>query len=55
MYFFKSNSKYFLRPDRLLMLVLTGAAMDLGKLIGFLRGLIDSLTTKLTVNNDRAN
>ena len=42
----KSNSKYFLRPDRLLMLVLTGAAMDLGKLIGFLRGLIDSLTTK---------
>jgi hypothetical protein len=42
----KSNSVYFSRPDRLLMLVVTGAAMDLGKLLGFLRGLIDSLTTK---------
>ena len=42
----KLNSVYFLRPDRLLMLVITGAAMDLGKLLGFLRGLINSLTTK---------
>jgi len=42
----KSNAAYFLRPDRLLMLVLTGAVMDLGKLIGYLRGLIDSLATK---------
>ena len=42
----KSNATYFLRPDRLLMLVLTGAVMDLGKLIGYLRGLIDSLATK---------
>jgi len=42
----KLNSVYFLRPDRLLMLVITGAAMDLGKLLGFLRGLIDSLTAK---------
>jgi len=42
----KSNAVYFFRPDRLAMLLLTGAAMDLGKLIGYLRGLIDSLATK---------
>ena len=42
----KSNSVYFLRPDRLVMLLLTGAALDFGKLIGYLRGLIDSLATK---------
>ena len=42
----KSNSIYFLRPDRLVMLLLTGAVLDLGKLIGYSRGLIDSLSTK---------
>jgi glycosyltransferase involved in cell wall biosynthesis len=42
----KSNAVYFLRPDRLVMLLLTGAALDFGKLIGYLRGLIDSLATK---------
>jgi hypothetical protein len=42
----KSNAVYFFRTDRLAMLLLTGAAMDLGKLIGYLRGLIDSLATK---------
>ena len=42
----KSNSIYFLRPDRLVMLLLTGVVLDLGKLIGYLRGLIDSLSTK---------
>ena len=42
----KSNAVYFLRPDRLVMLLLTGAVLDFGKLIGYLRGLIDSLTTK---------
>ena len=42
----KSNSIYFLRPDRLVMLLLTGVVLDFGKLIGYLRGLIDSLLTK---------
>ena len=42
----KSNAVYFLRPDRLVMLLLTGAALDFGKLIGYLRGLIDSFATK---------
>ena len=42
----KSNSIYFLRPDRLVMLLLTGVVLDLGKLIGYSRGLIDSLSTK---------
>jgi len=42
----RSNAIYFLRPDRLVMLLLTGAVLDFGKLIGYLRGLIDSLTTK---------
>lgn len=42
----KSNSIYFLRPDRLVMLLLTGVVLDLGKLIGYSRGLIDSLSNK---------
>ena len=42
----KSNSIYFLRPDRLVMLLLTGAALDFGKLVGYLRGFIDTLSTK---------
>jgi hypothetical protein len=42
----KSNAVFFLRPDRLVMLLLTGAALDFGKLIGYLRGLIDSFSTK---------
>ena len=42
----KSNSIYFLRPDRLVMLLLTGVVLDFGKLIGYLRGFIDSLPTK---------
>jgi len=42
----KSNSIYFLRPDRLVMLLLTGVVLDFGKLIGYSRGLIDSLSTK---------
>lgn len=42
----KSNSVYFLRPDRLVMLVLTGAVLDGGKLIGYLRGLIDLRSNK---------
>lgn len=42
----KSNAIFFLRPDRLVMLLLTGVVLDFGKLIGYLRGLIDSLSTK---------
>ena len=42
----KSNSIYFLRPDRLVMLLLTGVVLYFGKLIGYSRGLIDSLSTK---------
>ncbi|CAB4796665.1 unannotated protein [freshwater metagenome] len=42
----KSNAVYFLRPDRLVMLLLTGAALDFGKFIGYSRGLIDSFSTK---------
>lgn len=42
----KSNAIYFLRPDRLVMLMITGAVLDFGKLIGYLRGYIDSLLTK---------
>ena len=42
----KSNSVYFLRPDRLVMLLLTGVVLDFGKLIGYLRGFNDSLSTK---------
>ncbi len=42
----KFNSIYFLRPDRLAMLLLTGVVLDFGKLIGYLRGLIDSFSTK---------
>ncbi|MCX6536598.1 MAG: glycosyltransferase [Actinobacteria bacterium] len=42
----KSNAVYFLRPDRLVMLLLTGAVLDFGKLVGYLRGLIDSFPTK---------
>jgi len=42
----KANASYFLRPDRLVMLVITGAVLDFGKLVGYLRGLIDSFSTK---------
>ena len=42
----KSKSVYFLRPNRLVMLLLTGVVLDFGKLIGYLRGLIDLLSTK---------
>ena len=42
----KSNAVYFLRPDRLVMLLLTGAALDFGKFIGYSRGLIDSFSSK---------
>ena len=42
----KSNSIYFLRPDRLVMLLLTGVVLDFGKLIGYLRGLLDSTSNK---------
>ena len=42
----KSNLLFFFRPDRLVMLLLTGVALDFGKLIGYLRGFIDSLSNK---------
>lgn len=33
----------FLRPDRLIVLVVTGAALDLGKLVGYTRGFLDQV------------
>ena len=37
---------YFMRPDRLVVLILTGAVMDFGKLTGYLRGFIDKFNTR---------
>ena len=42
----RKGSLYFIRPDRLLVLILTGAVMDFGKLTGYLWGFLDKLSTR---------
>ena len=37
---------YFMRPNRLVVLIATGAVMDFGKLTGYLRGFIDKVSTR---------
>ncbi len=42
----RKGSFYFIRPDRLFVLILTGAVMDFGKLTGYLRGFLDKVSTR---------